>query len=165
MFDLKDYKSVAERVLEASPDIQSVVSSEPVMMTDTMGYVRVVVTMKDGRTGSAMGSFSFAATKSAQKTHPLEDAETSALGRALGFLGYASSRSLSTAEDVQEAQRRDNEPSIAQRQKTQALVQKYQNQCIEAGLRIEHDLAGIPFAELSYDEMVTYGKYLKGLLG
>jgi len=165
MYNMNDYVSVAERVAKASPLILSVVSTDPVMVGDVLGFVRVVVTLTDGRTASALASFRLDAQKGAQKTNPLEDAETSALGRCLAFLGYATSKSLASREEMQEAQRRDTEPDIQTRLKTQTRVVELAAECTNAGLKIEHDLASLKAHEMSYEELVTFGKYLKGLLG
>lgn len=165
MFDMKDYVSVAERVQKASPLILSVVSDNPVMMGDVLGYVRVTVTLTDGRNASALASFRLDAQKGAQKTNPLEDAETSALGRTLAFLGYATSKSLASREEMQEAARRDTEPDIQTRMKTQSRVMELAQECVNAGLKIDHDLASLKPGEMSYEELVTFGKYLKALLG
>ena len=101
----------------------------------------------------------------AQKTNPLEDAETSALGRCLAFLGYATSKSLASREEIQEAQRRDTEPDVQTRLKTQTRVVSLAAECVNAGLKIDHDLASLKAHEMTYEELVTFGKYLKGLLG
>jgi hypothetical protein len=165
MFDMKDYVSVAERVQKASPLIKSVISADPIMMSDVLGYVRVTVTLTDGREASAMASFRLDAQKGAQKTNPLEDAETSALGRVLAFLGYATSKSLASREEMQEAVRRDSEPDVQTRIKTQNRVVELANECVNAGLKIDHNLASLQAHEMTYEELVAFGKYLKALLG
>jgi hypothetical protein len=38
-------------------------------------------------------------------------------------------------------------------------------ECTNAGLKIDHDLASLKAHEMTYEELVTFGKYLKGLLG
>lgn len=165
MFNMADYVSVAERVAKATPLILSVTSTDPVMMTDNLGFIRVVVVLTDGRSASAQASFRLDAQKGAQKTNPLEDAETSALGRALAFLGYAASKSLASREEIQEAQRRDTEPDTITRTKTELRVRELYNEVTNAGLKIDHDLASLHPKEMTYEELVAFGKYLKGLLG
>jgi hypothetical protein len=135
------------------------------MVGDVLGFVRVVVTLTDGRQASALASFRLDAQKGAQKTNPLEDAETSALGRCLAFLGYATSKSLASREEMQVAQQRDTEPDVQTRLKTQTRVVELAAECTNAGLKIDHDLASLQAHEMSYEELVTFGKYLKGLLG
>lgn len=103
----KNYVSVAERLNEAVPDIASIITDAPVMLTDAMGYIRATVALRDGAAATGTASFRLDLQgKSAQATNPLEDCETSAVGRALGFLGYSSNRSIATREEVLEAQRR-----------------------------------------------------------
>lgn len=103
----KNYVSVAERVAAATGQMQTVVAEPPVLLTDTMGYIRVTVALADGRSATGTASFRLDLQgKSAQATNPIEDCETSAIGRALGLLGYYSDRSIASAEEVAEAQRR-----------------------------------------------------------
>ena len=114
-FNLGDYVTVAERLTQASEQIVTVVTEPPTMLTDVMGYIRATVALKDGRSATATASFRLdLQNRSAQATNPLEDSETSAIGRALGFLGYGSSKSVASREEVQEAQRRQDAPTRPQ---------------------------------------------------
>ena len=111
-FNMNEYVTVAERLAMANEQIITVVTEPPAMLTEVMGFIRATVALKDGR--SATGSASFRLdlqNRSAQATNPIEDCETSAIGRALGFLGYGSSKSVASREEVQEAQRRIDAPA------------------------------------------------------
>ena len=58
-------------------------------------------------------AFEFQSTGMVNKTSYVENAETSAVGRALGFLGIGSTESIASADEVQSAiehQERDEEP-------------------------------------------------------
>jgi len=104
-YNLNDYVTVAERLSQASALITQVISEPPAMLTDSMGFIRVTVSLSDGRTATATASFRLDLQgKSAQATSPIEDCETSAVGRALAFLGYSSSKSIASREEVAEAQ-------------------------------------------------------------
>lgn len=106
-FNMNDYVTVAERLAQAHEQLVTVVSEPPVMLTDAMGYIRATVALKDGRSSTGTASFRLDIQgKSAQATNPIEDCETSAIGRALGMLGYGSSKSIASREEVQEAERR-----------------------------------------------------------
>ena len=90
----KEYKTVAERLEEASAEIQSidteVLNDEPVVIKATL------VTKK----GSFTGISSANQLKSIEKSNPYEVAETSAVGRALAFAGYAGSEIASADEMI-----------------------------------------------------------------
>jgi len=108
-YNLEGYVTVAERLAQAGEQLVTVVSEPPVMLTDVMGYIRATVALQDGRSATGTASFRLdLQNRSAQATNPLEDCETSAIGRALGFLGYGSSKSVASREEVQEAERRSN---------------------------------------------------------
>jgi hypothetical protein len=90
---LKDYVTVRERVMAAQEQIQEVVVTRLEMVGDNRGIITVRVTLKDGRIGEGSEAFQFGLTgKSAQATSPVPDAETSALGRALQWLGFYADR-------------------------------------------------------------------------
>lgn len=57
------------------------------------------------------------------------------------------------------------EPDVQTRLKTQTRVVELAAECVNAGLKIDHDLAALRAHEMTYEELVTFGKYLKGLLG
>lgn len=106
---LDNYVPVAERLHQALSQIQVISTEPPVLINEVMGYIRTTVVLKDGRTATGTASFRLDLSgKSAQATNPIEDCETSAIGRALAFLGYESSWSISSREEVAEAQRRAN---------------------------------------------------------
>lgn len=106
--NMQDYVTVAERVNAAKSDIRSISTDAPVMLTDVMGYIRATVVLKDERSATGMASFRLDLIgKSAQATNPIEDCETSAIGRALAFLGYSSSKGIASREEVAEARRRE----------------------------------------------------------
>lgn len=108
-YNPNNYATVAERLAAATPEIASIITEPPQFMTETMGYIRATVSLLDGRSATGMASFRLDLQgKGAQATNPLEDGETSAVGRALAFLGYASNKSIASHEEVQEARRREN---------------------------------------------------------
>ena len=118
--NLADYVPVAERLSQALADgIRTITTTAPVMLTDYLGHTQVTVTLADGRSATGTASFRLDLTgKSAQATCPVEDAETSALGRALAFLGYESRRGVASREEVVEAVRRAEAPRKLPRELT-----------------------------------------------
>ncbi len=92
-FDSQDYIGVWERLDMAAGQVKHINTSPPQLLTDTFGALQVTVTLQDERSATGTAFFQLgSAAKNAQATNPLEDAETSALGRALRMLGYATSR-------------------------------------------------------------------------
>lgn len=112
---LDNYVPVSERLAAAAADgLAAITTQEPVMLGEQMGYIRAVVEMQDGRRASGTATFQLGLSgKSAQATNPIEDAETSAVGRALAFLGYEVKRGVASREEVREAQRRSEQPKPA----------------------------------------------------
>lgn len=106
--NLDNYVTVAERVTQASAQIKSISTDAPIMLTDTMGYIRALVVLNDDRNATGTASFRLDLQgRSAQATNPIEDCETSAIGRALAFLGFPTSKGIASREEVQEARRRE----------------------------------------------------------
>lgn len=113
--DMNDYVTVAERLALALDNLSQVITEPPVMLTDAMGYIRATVGMKDGRSATGTASFRLDLQgKTAQATNPIEDCETSAVGRALGMLGYGAKNGIASRDEVQEAQRRGGGASYQQ---------------------------------------------------
>lgn len=178
-FDPKSYWTVAERVARshALDLLQSVQTDAPVMLTPTMGYIRVRVTFKDGTWSDGIGSFRLDATRSAQATNPLEDAETSAVGRALAFLGLDTKRkpgedvppgrvlSIASADEIVVARRRAETVNTAKHDQVLQRVTELMTQAAERGIEVNHDAANEPLETASYDELVGLGRYLRSLLG
>lgn len=161
---LADYKTVAERLAEAQKMILEVHTEAPVMINEVLGYIRVTVVTKDTRRATGTGSFRLDAQKTVQRTNPLEDAETSALGRALVFLGYGTSKSIASRDEVVSAQERDEEPNAHDRGRVQARVVALWRMCQQRRLTISHPVRNQPLDSLRYHELVDYGKHLRKLI-
>jgi hypothetical protein len=161
---LDDYITVGQRLLKARQHILIITSESPVMLSEVLGYIRVTIELKDGRKATGIGSFRLDATKSAQKTNPLEDAETSALGRALKFLGFDDSKKIASLEEVNDAQERMKEPSASHRLRAQKRVEELVQQVRQSNMVIKHPMALQPLTDIPYDDLLEYGKYLKSLV-
>jgi hypothetical protein len=111
----KQYVTVAERIQamhEAGTDSAMVISTEIVRDTDTSISIKATVTC-------ASGTFSGHATSryeagGIEGQSPLEVAETSAIGRALGFAGYGVIEGIASADEVIVAQQRSDGPTVKQ---------------------------------------------------
>ncbi len=101
----KDYVTVAERVAEAGKDFLSL-STEVLFQSPVV--IKATVTTKKGTfTGISAANPS----KSIEKMSPYEVAETSAVGRALGFAGYGAVDSIASADEMVKSQEPTPDPT------------------------------------------------------
>ena len=95
LFHGKEYKTVAERLEEAKDDILSI--NTEVLYIEPKVMVKATVTTKKGVfTGISAAN----PDKMIEEKTPVEVAETSAVGRALAFAGYAGTEIASADEMV-----------------------------------------------------------------
>jgi hypothetical protein len=95
----KTYVTVAERLEMAQEEIASVISE--VLSHEPLVCVRSTVTLKDGRV--FVGISAANPSKQIEKMSPYEVAETSAVGRALGFAGYGAVDGIASADEMVKA--------------------------------------------------------------
>lgn len=101
----KEYITVAERVQEAHKDgafeklDTEVLSNDPVV-------IKATVTIK-GKIYTGISAAN--PLKAIEKQSPYEVAETSAVGRALGFAGYGIVAGIATADEIKKAESPDNQ--------------------------------------------------------
>lgn len=91
----KSYMTVAERLVEAKDDLQSVETQ--VLQHSPVVVVKASILTKKG---PFTGISSANPAKAIEKTNPYEVAETSAVGRALAFAGYGAIETIASAEEV-----------------------------------------------------------------
>ncbi|HXI15393.1 MAG TPA: hypothetical protein VNM48_03405 [Chloroflexota bacterium] len=115
----KAYSTVQERLTAAHGEaarpegIASIVTTLQSLPSSSGPVVFAIatVTFTDGRTFTGISEAQFDATSGADKTNPVEVAETSSVGRALSMAGfYGSDDGLAGAEEVRGAERRQNQP-------------------------------------------------------
>ena len=92
------YVTVAERLTEARKDIKSI-NTEVIPNGGAVIVKATVVTDKGTFTGISAANPS----KAIEKASPYEVAETSAVGRALGFAGYGAVDSIASADEMKKA--------------------------------------------------------------
>lgn len=113
-FNLNDYQTVDERLREwwgKHPDgrvLTRIVESGDKTWTLLAEVYRDSADERPYATGMAHGDPQ--GSSGAQKTNPLEDAETSAIGRALANAGYAPKGQRPSQEEMQQAQARQDRP-------------------------------------------------------
>ncbi len=98
----KEYITVAERVQEAGDKLlgieTEVLFQEPVVIKAT-----VKIAYTNGATKTFTGISAANPSKEIEKMSPYEVAETSAVGRALGFAGFGIIDSIATADEMVKA--------------------------------------------------------------
>lgn len=117
-FNLANYQTVEQRLQEwwtSHPHgrvATEIVESTGTAWTVVAAVYRDVDDAHPAATGMAHGDHAWA--HGAQATNPLEDAETSAIGRALANAGFASSGARPSREEMQIAQSRQGDgPALA----------------------------------------------------
>lgn len=165
---LANYVPVAERVTQAQNELIAVEADPPVMMTEAMGYIRVAVYLSDGRKATGTASFRLDLDgRSAQATNPIEDCETSAVGRALAFLGFSSNRAIASREEVRTAQQRGatyEKPPVppANGKDLADLITRIEALVAEGvGIHVKLPVAPKPLNQMSKAELIAHGKALR----
>lgn len=108
----KDYMTVARRVELAHGD-QNLEGVETEVLSHQPIVIKAIVRVK-GKTFTGISSVNPESAKMIEKDNPYEVAETSAVGRALGFAGYGVIEGIPSADDMVRAVR--NVPIHADRE-------------------------------------------------
>lgn len=94
-----EYFTVAERVREAHKEVKALTITTEVLYQNPVVIKATVVTEKGTFTGISAAN----PNKAIEKMSPYEVAETSAVGRALGFAGYGMVDSIDSADEMNKA--------------------------------------------------------------
>ena len=94
----KDYVTVAKRV-ELARDEHALESVETEVLNHNPVVVKAKVTIR-GKVFTGISSVSLDSPRQIEKQNPYEIAETSAVGRAMGFAGYGLIESIASAEEM-----------------------------------------------------------------
>lgn len=101
----KDYVTVAKRLqmfLDANKEEGNISITTEILSHDPI-VIRAVVKIKE-RVFHGISSVALDTAKFIEKSNPYEVAETSAVGRALGFAGFGSIDSIASADEVIKAE-------------------------------------------------------------
>ncbi len=94
----KEYMTVARRV-ELAQENRALEGVETEVLNHNPVVVKAKVTLK-GEVYTGISSVSLETTREIEKQNPYEVAETSAVGRALGFAGYGLIESIASADEM-----------------------------------------------------------------
>jgi hypothetical protein len=94
----KEYMTVARRV-ELAHEGQAIDGIETEVLSHDPVVIRATVTIK-GKKYTGISSVSLDTNHSIERANPYEVAETSAVGRALGFAGYGVIESIASADEM-----------------------------------------------------------------
>lgn len=97
----KEYMTVARRV-ELSHEGNALESIETEVLNHNPVVIRAKVVVK-GKVFTGISSVDLNSSKQIEKQNPYEVAETSAVGRALGFAGYGLVESIASADEMARA--------------------------------------------------------------
>lgn len=97
----KDYMTVARRI-ELAHEASSLESIETDVLSHNPVVIRARVVIK-GKPFTGISSVNTDSAKMIERQNPYEVAETSAVGRALGFAGYGLIESVASADEVVQA--------------------------------------------------------------
>jgi hypothetical protein len=98
----KEYMTVARRI-EIAHEEKALESVETEVLNHDPVVIRAKVILK-GKVYSGISSVSLESPRLIEKQNPYEVAETSAVGRALGFAGYGLIESVASADEMVRAQ-------------------------------------------------------------
>lgn len=95
----RQYITVAERLQMAKEQISNIMTE--VIPSNTHIVIKAIVDLKSG--GRFTGISAANPSKAIEKMSPYEVAETSAVGRALGFAGYGAVEGIASADEMVKA--------------------------------------------------------------
>jgi hypothetical protein len=116
----KQYITVAERIVAAHEALKSISITTEVLFQNPVVIKATVTTSKGVFTGISAAN----PNKTIEKMSPYEVAETSAVGRALGFAGYGVVEGVATADEMIKASTIGNDNQIVSSDTTGANLPK-----------------------------------------
>lgn len=146
----KDYITVAQRIAETN--LSTMVPRFEILKTDFLQfgglYLCQITISIEGKQFVGTSSVNIGG-KGVDATNPIENAETSALGRALGLAGFGSLESVASAEEAVTAVSRSQNGYQAKGLATTEQLEEIQN------LAHKVNLAGADFAQWLRDTYAT----------
>lgn len=141
----KEYITVSERLEMAKGDLLSITTE--VLYQEPVVIKASIVTKKGTFTGISAAN----PAKVIEKTSPYEVAETSAIGRALGFAGYGITNGIATADEIKKA---DNNPDWIKEADKQVDEKFIGGKCIRCGQTVSDKVA--KYSADKFKEVLCY---------
>lgn len=137
-----DYVTVPGRLSMAHEECKQIsITTELLPVTDKVVIKATVITPKGTFTGISAAN----PDKAIEKQSPYEVAETSAVGRALGFAGYGAADSIASADEIVKAQSEGEEPGD---------MDRTDNVCVDCGTpNLVYKV--VKFSKAKYDGQVV----------
>lgn len=107
----KEYVTVAERLQEAHND-GKLISITTEVLSHNPVVIKATGIFTDGKSYTGISSVPENTYKQIEKNNPYEVAETSAVGRMLGFAGFGAVESIASAEEVIKSQEVEKNASL-----------------------------------------------------
>ncbi len=154
----KEYVTVSTRIQMAHESTQfekldtEILSHNPVV-------VKACVTI-GGKTFSGISSVSLDSFKQIEKANPYEVAETSAVGRALGFAGYGSTESIASADEMHKSSYTPQETlydKARREMKEQGVSNEEYDQSVED---FKEERESIPSPDISPDQKIEIARLI-----
>jgi hypothetical protein len=162
----KEYRTVGKRIADFRADKPDYEISTEVLSAAELVLVKATIKDPDGKVIATGHAEELRGSTNINKTSALENAETSAVGRCLAFLGMGGTE-IASADEVVNAQKQSTEKDIYSRmvQFTKAMIDNYSS-VIAIQTHIandEADLAREAWAELDeYDQRALWLATTKG---
>jgi hypothetical protein len=144
----KDYMTVARRV-ELAQENRALEGVETEVLNHNPVVVKAKVTLK-GEVYTGISSVSLDSTRQIEKQNPYEVAETSAVGRALGFAGYGLIESIASADEMVRAtngQRNTTATKLPQKESTQTKAADAKTEAAADKNTVTCEVCGEPATE------------------
>lgn len=152
----KQYAQVADRVMafrELYPD--GAILTDLISNEGGMAVVKATI-LNEGQPIATGLAYEKESSSFINKTSYIENCETSAVGRALGFLGIGSDENICSAEELANAVRQQNQQKTIKKTEAKAVATMVEE--LHNNGKLNKDKVLLAYGVYSYDQL-TYDQY------